>query len=307
MATETHVASTLSTKRGLTQVRHPKYSASHIVGEVLKYAILLILSVSFILPLYWMITSALKTDAQVYMVPPVWIPRPAHWENFWVGWNLYDYNRYLMNTVFRYALPVTLATTLSSAFVAYGFSRIQWRGREIFFAILLATMMIPGQVTIVPIFIIFRHLGWINSYRPLVVPALFGSAWYIFLMRQFFKTIPQELSEAAYIDGASEFTVLFRIILPLSKPILTVVALFTFMGAWNDYFGPLIFLSRRENFPIALAIHQLRISYEDPSMSAGLYPYLMAVSTLVTLPIFVVYFFAQRMFIEQVSLTGLKG
>lgn len=272
-----------------------------------KYVVLIILAASFILPLYWMVASALKNDAQVYTIPPIWIPRPAHWENFVEGWTLYDYNRYLANTVFRYAIPVALATTISSAFVAYGFSRIRWRGREIFFAILLATMMIPGQVTVVPIFIIFRKLGWIDSYRPLVVPALFGTAWNIFLMRQFFKGIPTELSEAAYIDGASELTVLFRVILPLSKPVLTVVALFTFMGAWNDYFGPLIYISRRENFPIALAIHQLRVSYETPGMSAGIYPYLMAISTIVTVPILIMYFFAQRTFIEQISLTGLKG
>jgi len=283
------------------------FHLGQVLGNALRYIILVALAFSFILPMYWMVTSALKTDAQVYNIPPVWIPNPAHWENFWVGWNLYDYNRYLVNTVFRYAIPVMFATTLSSAFVAYGFSRIQWRGREAFFAILLATMMIPSQVTIVPIFIIFRQLGWINSYRPLVVPAFFGSAWNIFLMRQFFKSIPRELSEAALIDGASELTVLFRIILPLAKPVLTVVALFAFMNAWNDYFGPLIYIGRREQFPIALAIHQLRISYEDPAMSAGLYPYLMAISTIVTLPIFGVFFLAQRTFIEQISLTGLKG
>jgi multiple sugar transport system permease protein len=285
----------------------PKLSVGSILGEVLKYAAVIILAATFILPLYWMVTSALKNDAQVYTVPPIWIPRPAHWSNFWEGWSLYDYNRYLANTVFRYAIPRAIAITLSSAFVAYGFARIEWRGREIFFAILLATMMIPGQVTVVPLFIIFRNLGWIDSYRPLVIPALFGSAWNIFLMRQFFKGIPKELSEAAFIDGASQLTVLFRIILPLSKPVLTVVALFSFMGAWNDYFGPLIYISRRENFPIALAIHQLRVSAETPGMSSGIYPYLMAVSTIVTVPILILYFFAQRTFIEQISLTGLKG
>jgi multiple sugar transport system permease protein len=220
---------------------------------------------------------------------------------------LYDYNRYLLNTVFRYAIPAAIGATISSAFVAYGFARIRWRGRDILFSLLLATMMIPGQVTIVPIFIIFRRLGWIDSYRPLVVPAFFGNAWNIFLFRQFYRSIPQELSEAAYIDGATEFGVLWRIILPLSKPVLTVVALFQFMGAWNDYFGPLIYISHRENFPIALAIHQLRVSYMTPGIHEMIYPYLMAVSTIVTVPIVIMYFFAQRTFIEQISLTGLKG
>jgi multiple sugar transport system permease protein len=280
---------------------------SQLVVEVLKYTVLVVLAVSFALPFYWMVISALKNDSQVYTVPPIWIPSPALWRNFWDGWTLYDYNRYLLNTVFRYALPATIGATLSSAFVAYGFARIRWRGRDLLFSLLLATMMIPGQVTIVPIFIIFRHMGWIDSYRPLVVPAFFGSAFNIFLMRQFYRSIPQELSEAAYIDGASELGVLWRIILPLSKPVLTVVALFQFIGAWNDYFGPLIYISHRENFPIALAIHQLRVSYMTPGIHEMIYPYLMAVSTIVTVPIVIMYFFAQRTFIEQISLTGLKG
>jgi multiple sugar transport system permease protein len=284
-----------------------KMRPSQLVVEVLKYTVLVVLAVSFALPFYWMVISALKNDSQVYTVPPIWIPSPALWRNFWDGWTLYDYNRYLLNTVFRYALPATIGATLSSAFVAYGFARIRWRGRDLLFSLLLATMMIPGQVTIVPIFIIFRHMGWIDSYRPLVVPAFFGSAFNIFLMRQFYRSIPQELSEAAYIDGASEFSVLWRIILPLSKPVLTVVALFQFMGAWNDYFGPLIYISHRENFPIALAIHQLRVSYMTPGIHEMIYPYLMAVSTIVTVPIVIMYFFAQRTFIEQISLTGLKG
>ena len=287
--------------KGLRRLR-----PSQLITEVLKYVILLTLAISFALPFYWMVSSALKNDSQVYTVPPIWIPIPALWRNFWDAWNLYDYNRYLLNTVFRYAIPAAIGTTLSSAFVAYGFARLRWRGRDALFSLLLATMMIPGQVTIVPMFIVFKHLGWIDSYRPLVVPAFFGSAWNIFLIRQFFRSIPQELSEAAYIDGASEFGVLWRIILPLSKPALTVVALFQFMGAWNDYFGPLIYISHRENFPIALAIHQLRVSYATPGIYEMIYPYLMAVSTIVTVPIVIMYFLAQRTFIEQISLTGLK-
>jgi multiple sugar transport system permease protein len=286
----------------LQRLRPPQW-----IIEIVKYVILIVLAISFALPFYWMVTSALKTDSQVYTVPPIWIPIPALWRNFWDAWSLYDYNRYLLNTVFRYAIPAAIGATISSAFVAYGFARIRWRGRDILFSLLLATMMIPGQVTIVPIFIIFRRLGWIDSYRPLVVPAFFGNAWNIFLFRQFYRSIPQELSEAAYIDGATEFGVLWRIILPLSKPVLTVVALFQFMGAWNDYFGPLIYISHRENFPIALAIHQLRVSYMTPGIHEMIYPYLMAVSTIVTVPIVIMYFFAQRTFIEQISLTGLKG
>ena len=301
-------SSSLSSKRRSNALkRSQRLRPSQWIVEIFKYIILVTLAISFALPFYWMVTSAIKNDSQVYTVPPIWVPRPALWRNFWDAWALYDYNHYLLNTVFRYAIPATIGTTLSSAFVAYGFARLRWHGRDILFTLLLVTMMVPGQVTIVPIFIIFRRLGWIDSYRPLVVPTFFGSAWNIFLMRQFFRSIPQELSEAAYIDGTSEFGVLWRIILPLSKPALTVVALFAFMGAWNDYFGPLIYISHRENFPIALAIHQLRVSYMTPGIHEMIYPYLMAVSTIVTLPIVIMYFFAQRTFIEQISLTGLKG
>ncbi len=285
-----------------------RMSVIGIIAEILKYILLLVLAFSYMLPFIWMFTSALKDDSQVFNVPPIWIPHPAYWENFWNAWTTLSFNRWLYNTVVKYAVPVTVGTVVSSAIVAYGFSRIRWRMRGIFFAVCLATMMVPGQVTLVPLFIIFKKLEWVNSFKPLVVPAFFGGgAFNIFLLRQFFLTLPLELSDAARIDGASEFGILFRIVLPLSKPALTVVALFRFMGAWNDYFGPLIYLNSENNWTLARGIERLRGSVYEVGYSRMAYPYLMAVSTIVTLPILVAFFFAQRTFIEGISLTGIKG
>jgi multiple sugar transport system permease protein len=275
--------------------------------DIIKTIVLLLLAASFLLPLYWMVSSAVKDDTQVYTVPPVWIPIPAHLNNFWDAWNTYNFNLYMVNTVVRYAIPTTVGTLLSSAIVAYGFSRVRWRGRDLVFSVCLATMMVPYAVTLIPLFITFKALGWVPSYLPLVVPSFFGSPYFIFMLRQFYLTIPQELSDAARVDGATELGILFRIILPLSKPALAVVALFQFMNAWNDYFGPLIYLNNQSLYPIALGIQNLQQNISVVSTVRLQYPYLMAVSTIATLPILIGFFFAQRTFIEGISLTGLKG
>lgn len=278
------------------------------VGEVLKYLLLIILSFTFMLPFIWMFTSALKDASQVFTVPPTWIPNPAYWENFYNAWTEMPFNTWLYNTVIKYAVPATVGAVVSSAICAYGFARLEWRLRDALFAICLATMMVPGQVTMVPLFIVFKKLGWVNTYYPLVIPSFFGGGAYnIFLLRQFFMTLPSELSDAARIDGASEFGILFRIILPLAKPALTVVALFRFMGAWNDYFGPLVYLSGQDQWTLARGLERLRGSAYEVGSSRMAYPYLMAVSSLITLPILVAFFFAQRTFIEGISLTGIKG
>lgn len=278
-----------------------------LIGTVARYTVLIVLAASFLLPFYWMVSSAVKNDSQVYTVPPVWIPRPAYWNNFLDAWLQYDFNRFMINTVVRYAVPSTLGVTISSAIVAYGFARLRWPGRDLLFFICLTTMMVPFQVTMVPLFITFKRLGWLNSYLPLVVPSFFGAPYFIFMLRQFFLTIPQELSDAARIDGANEFGILFRIILPLARPALTVVALFQFMWAWNDYLGPLIYINKDMLYPLALGIQRLRSMLAGVGIAPMAYPYLMAVSTIATVPILIGFFFTQRTFIEGISLTGLKG
>jgi ABC-type glycerol-3-phosphate transport system permease component len=280
---------------------------SGVLVEVLKYVVLLTLAVTYIMPFYWMLSSAVKNDSQVYTVPPIWFPVPQHWNNFWDAWN--SQNHWLMtyNTVVLYAIPATIGTVLSSSLVAYSFSRLRWIGRDTLFAIVLATLMIPAWVRLVPLFIIFKQIGWLNTFLPLVVPHFFGSAFFIFLLRQFFLALPIELSDAARIDGANELQIMFRIILPLSVPALAVVALFTFMDAWNDYLGPLIYVNVEEKWVLALGVQRLRSAVAEIGNRQLAYPYLMAVSSLITLPIFLAFFFAQRTFIEGISVTGLKG
>ncbi len=278
-----------------------------VLGEVLKYAVLLLVTFIFAFPLFWMVSSALKSDPQVYTLPPIWIPVPAHFYNFADGWNRLDFNTMAINSIFRYTLPVVIATVLSSTVVAYGFAKVRWPGRDLMFFICMMTMMLPWQVTMVPLFVTFKNFGWINSYRPLVVPTFFGSAYFIFLLRQFFLTIPEELSDAARIDGASEIGILFRIILPLARPAMAVVALFTFIWSWNNYLGPLIYINQDELFPLALGVQRLNRIANSMGTSGNAYPHLMAVSTIIALPIILAFFFAQRTFIEGISLTGLKG
>lgn len=290
-----------------TRTARRRISAASLSLSVIKYALLLLLAFLFVLPLLWMVSSALKVDDQVFHVPPIWFPIPAHPNNFYDAWHKYDFTRFAFNSVFRYSIPSTIFVTVSSAIVAYGFSRLRWRGRELLFGLCLGTIMIPPQVTLIPLFIIFKNLGWLNSYLPLVVTGLFGSPWYIFVLRQFFMTIPQELSDAARIDGASELGILRRIIMPLSVPALIAVALFQFLFTWNDYLGPLVYINKIDMYPLGLGIGQLRRALGETGTTALVYPYLMAVSALVTVPILILYFFAQRRFIEGVTTTGMKG
>jgi len=208
---------------------------------------------------------------------------------------------YLRNTLVVAVLGV-IGTTLSSSLAAYGFARIPWRGRDTTFLVVLSTMMVPFAVTMVPLYGVFRALGWIGTLKPLWVPAFFGSAFNIFLLRQFFRTIPQDLSDAARIDGCSEWGIFWRVILPLSKPALAVVALFHFMWAWNDFMGPLIFLTRQDTFTLSLGLQ-----FYQSQHGGSEWHFLMAASTLMILPIVVLFFFTQRTFIQGISTTGMKN
>jgi multiple sugar transport system permease protein len=262
---------------------------------------LILLALAFLFPFAWMITTSLKELTQAMKVPPQWIPQPAQWKNYLEATRAIPFWRYAFNTL-RLCLLNVVGTTLSCSMAAYAFSRIEWPGRDKVFAVTLATMMIPFPVLMVPLYSIFRHLGWVGSYRPLWVPAFFGSAYNIFLLRQFFLTIPKELSEAARIDGCSEFRTFWGIILPLSRPALLVVALFCFMYVWNDFMGPLIYLTNPDQFTLALGLQAFQSKLGGTDINL-----LMAASTLMILPIILLFFFMQRSFVEGISLTGLKG
>ena len=269
-------------------------------ARILAHAVLILLSLLFLIPLYWLVSSSLKTDDQIFRMPPVWFPWPITFQNYPKGLTFIPFWRYLLNTLVISVFSV-IGTLLSCSLTAYGLARIDWRGRNVLFWILLRTMMLPFQVTMIPLFVVFARLGWVDTFLPLIVPRFFGSAFYIFLMRQFFMTIPRELSEAARIDGCSEWDIYRRIVLPLSKPVLATVGLFAFMAAWNDYIGPLIYLSDQSRYTLALGLAAFSSQY-------GSYPgMLMAVTTVMTIPIVVIFFFAQRTFIQGITLTGIKG
>ena len=277
-------------------------------NTVLLQIVLIVLSVLFVFPLLWMVSTALKPITETMRVPPVWIPSHVQWYNFkdafTYGADKLGYIPFLVygrNTLILCILTVS-GTVISSALAAYAFARLNWPGRDLLFGITLATMMIPFPVTMVPLFALFRTLGWIGTFKPLWIPSWFGSAFNIFLLRQFFASLPYELSEAARIDGCSEWSIFRMIILPLSRPALSVVALFTFMGTWNDFIGPLIYLLEQKTFTLSLGLQAY--SSQNGGTQWNL---LMAASTIVIMPIIVLFFFTQKQFIQGIAVTGLKG
>jgi len=272
------------------------------IWEVLRYAALIVLSLSFLGPLLWMISTSLKDTPQTYTVPPILVPWPLRFENYPEALVAQPFGTFFVNTVY-YAVFSGIGSILSNALVAYGFSRIRWKGRDALFFVCLCTMMIPFQVRMIPLYLIFRDLQWLNSYQPLIVPAFFGSAYFIFLLRQFFMSIPHELSEAARIDGAGELTTFWRIILPLARPAIAVVGLFACIDAWNDFIGPLIYLNQPDLFPVSLGLQRFLGQFVEKLA----WPYLMAASTVVIMPVVIVFFFAQRTFIEGIAISGIKG
>jgi multiple sugar transport system permease protein len=268
--------------------------------SVLTHAALIPAAFLFILPFLWMLSTSLKSKPQLYVYPPILVPIPPSWSNYPDAVNYIDFFLYLRNTLII-AFAATAGVLISSSMVAYSLSRIPWPGRNILFILTVATLMLPFQVTLVPLFIVFKNLGWVGDFRPLIVPHFFGGALYIFLLRQFFMTLPMELSEAARIDGASEFRIYASVILPLAKPALATVAIFEFIARWRDYLGPLIYLNDQKLYTLSLGIYQYRSQY---GAEWGL---LMAASVLITLPIILLFFFLQKTFVQGIALTGIKG
>jgi multiple sugar transport system permease protein len=252
-------------------------------------------------PFLWMVSTSLKVESQIWLFPPQWIPNPLRWQNYTEALTILPFGRYALNTVFVTVLT-TLGVVLSSSLCAYGFARIQFPGRDLVFMIILSSIMIPYAVLLIPQYIMFRSLGWLDSYLPLWVPPWFGGgAFNIFLLRQFFRTIPAELSDAARIDGASELGIYWRVIMPLAGPALATVAIFTVLNTWNDFLGPLVYISSQDKFTLALGLAQFRGLY------ATQWQYLMAASTVVVVPTLLLFLLAQRYFVQGIVLTGLKG
>ncbi len=287
-------------RKQTTTMRH---SPSQRLSRWAIYTALVIGAVAAFFPLFWMVATSLKTLPDTRAYPPVWFPWPPEWGNYREMLEFQPFARYFFNTVLVATL-VVIGSLLSCSFVAYGFARLRFPGRNFLFMLLVSTMMIPFIVRLVPLFLVFQELGWINTYLPLVVPAFFGTPFFIFLMRQYFLTIPGDLAEAARLDGANELRIWWSIYLPLSGPALAAVAIFAFQDAWNDFLAPLIFIQDTEKFTVTLGL----VNMLSPSgASTEYWNLLMAAATMTVLPMVAVFILAQRFFVSGVSFSGMKG
>lgn len=301
----------IATREGRGQTperRRSSYDSRKRTERLMAHLGLMFLSIGFLLPFVWMVSTSLKTLDKTMVFPPQYIPNPFQPINYWtaITSQKMDFPLFTRNTL-TIALLTVAGTVVSSSIVAYGFSKINFKGRNLLFGLMLATMMVPFPVMMVSLFSIFRWLTdhtpiqWMGTFKPLWVPAWFGSAFNIFLLRQFFMTIPDELSESARLDGCSEWGIFTRIILPLARPSLAVVALFTFMGVWNDFLGPLVYLQYPEQYTLALGLQNFQSQQGGTEWNI-----LMAASVLVVLPVIVLFFLAQKTFIQGIATTGMK-
>jgi len=252
------------------------------------------------MPFYWMLVTSIKSVGELRAVPPTLFPKEFHFEHYVQAVKFIPFFRFTSNSMI-YVVFAVLGAIFSNTLIGYGFSRIKWKGRDAVFMVVIATMFIPFPVVLVAMFDIFAKLGLINTFVPLILPAWFGSALYIFLMRQYLLTIPKELSEASFIDGCSEFQIFQKIILPLMKPVIGVVAIFTALAAWNDFLGPLIYIQNQDLYPLSIGLQFFRSQREVE------YSLLMAASTLVVLPVTVIFLCFQRFFVEGITVGAIKG
>ncbi len=276
-----------------------------IVSRAALAIVLLVVLGVVLLPIIWALSTALKPPTQIYVYPPQWIPHPLRWQNFGDAWSeTIPFYVYFKNSLILTLLPV-IGQTLSCSLVAYGFARFRFPGRALLFMVMISTLLIPPQVTLIPQFILFRNLGWIDTFKPLIVPSYFAtSAFSIFLLRQFFMTIPRDLDEAATIDGCSHIRFFVQILLPLSKPALAAVALIGFFTTWNDFLGPLVYLSSTSKFPLALGLN----FFLSTSYGGGVahMEVLMAAALMTILFPLVLFLVGQRYFVQGITMTGLK-
>jgi ABC-type glycerol-3-phosphate transport system permease component len=279
--------------RDARSIRVPQRFALH--------AVLFAGSLLFLLPFVWSLSTSLKAEEEVFAFPPRFIPNPLQWRNYPDALTALPFDRYAVNTLLLAGGRI-VGIVLSCSLVAFAFARLRWKGRDVLFFVLLATLMIPSEITLVPQYILFSKLGWVDTYLPLIVPAYFAdNAFFVFLLRQFFLTIPRDLDDAARIDGAGYLEVYWRIILPLSKPALATVAIFAFQNNWNAFLQPLIYLQNRDLFTVGLGLSLFQEQYYTS------WTLLMAASVAVMLPVLVVFFLLQRRFVQGITFTGLKG
>lgn len=268
--------------------------------DIIIYVVLSLLSLISLFPFFWLVRSSLMTSMEIFSMPMQWLPKVPRFDNFGTALTSLPFFVYFRNTLTIVVLNIA-GNVLSSSFAAFGFARIRFRGRGFWFAVLISTMMIPYSSVMIPQFIGWKLVGAYNTFWPLCLPAFFGNAFFIFLLRQFYMGIPKEYDEAAFMDGANYLSIYARVIIPMSKPALTTVGVFTFMHVWNDFFGPLLYLSDDAKYTLALGLRAFIGQYVSQ------WNLMMAVSSVIIVPMILLFFFAQRAFIEGITFTGLKG
>lgn len=277
--------------------------------SLIQYALLAIGGLAALLPFIWMLLTSLKSFTEVNEIPIHLLPKTLHWDNYTIALNQMSFLRFMLNTTWLTLVSIA-GTIISCTLVAYGFAKFRFPGRNLLFGVVLATMMIPAQITAIPLYLMFKNFGWIDTYYPLTVPLFFATTGFgIFLLRQFFLSIPNELIEVSRLDGCGEFRILRSIVLPLSKPALTSLAIFVFIWTWNDLFNPVLYLQSIEKFTLSQGLTILTLSQSREAGPAGLIPWQLtsAATVLVTLPSIIVFFLAQKQFIEGIALTGIKS
>lgn len=280
-------------------------SMARLRSGIFFYIIGVILTFFFFGPFFWTVSSSLKAPAEITTSPPVFIPAVLHFENYYRAWTKVPFLTFYMNSIVVTVLAVS-GQVLSASMVAYGFARFQFPFRNTLFMLVIATLIVPWEVTIIPSFLLYKWLGWLDTLKPLIVPSWFGgSPLYIFLLRQFFMTIPRDLDEAAEMDGANSFRVLWQILVPLCIPALTTVAIFGFLQHWNEFIQPLIFLNTQENFTVSLGLRLFQTSPADPGEPKE--HLLMAAAVIASLPCILLFFAAQRFFVRGIVMSGIKG
>ena len=276
------------------------FSARALINRILLWIIVLSLCLISLFPFFWMVRSSLMTKTEIFGTPMKWWPQEVQWQNYRQAMTQVTFGRFFLNSLFLVAVNI-LGKLLSSSLVAFGFSRIEFAGKKIWFALVIATMMIPWSVLLIPQFMLWNVVGFYNTYVPLTLPAFFLDGFYIFLLRQFFSTLPRDYDEAAILDGASYFTIYSRIILPLCKPALLTVCVFTFMNTWNDFIGPMIYLKDPKMSTVSLGLQMFISQYTTE------WHLMMAAATVAVAPMIVMFFFAQRYFIEGMTFSGING
>ena len=270
------------------------------IGHLILHVVMIVLGITFLMPLAWVVSTSLKLPGQVFITPIQWIPTDPKWSNYVEVFQRLPFHLFIRNS-FYVSIMGTLGIVFSSLTVAFGLSRLRWPGRNMVFTVLLATMMLPGVVTMIPVFIIFKEIGWIGTFYPLWVPSWFGGAFYIFLMRQYMMTLPIELDEAAKIDGASNFRVLWQVIAPLCGPAIATITIFAFLQHYNAFMEPLIYISDNEMFTLPLGLLWFKGRF------GNFWHLVMAASMITILPVIVLFFAAQRYFVEGAQFSGLSG